>query len=219
VTDTLWCPTCGAEYVSGVERCADCGADLTGRPTADQAPPPAPPAGADHAGSEDDDAGPDDAGPDHDEMVYEVGPERGQLEMVLERDGVPHAWEGDDLVVPAAAEEQVDALIDEVAEAGELEAEEDNGDDEATYSLVSELFVAADRLAHDPTDQSVREGYVRAMTPVQGLGAPFGVDGGEWAALHRQAAAVLALVEDGPEDGPAVGGAARALAEDLRRLV
>ena len=54
----------------------------------------------------------------HEELIYELvewSPEmRNELSLVLEREEIAHEWEGDDLVVAAAVERQVDGLIDQM---------------------------------------------------------------------------------------------------------
>src|SRR4051812_30534022 len=81
-------------------------------------------------------------GNDHEELVYELiewSPElRQQLALVLEREGIPYEWDGDDLAVPAAHEQEVDALIDQMEQADPLTAAPAADDDEANYEIVSD---------------------------------------------------------------------------------
>ena len=56
---------------------------------------------------------------DHDELVYELpewsDEQRGELALVLDRENIPYQWEGGtDLIVAAADEDRVDALLDEI---------------------------------------------------------------------------------------------------------
>jgi hypothetical protein len=86
---TRWCRNCGAEYVSGVEVCVDCGAELFDSPV-----PPV----------------------DHDTITYDFADwtdgQRRVLELLLGSAEVPFSWEGAELVVPRVAEEQVNELLE-----------------------------------------------------------------------------------------------------------
>src|SRR5438552_12188664 len=77
----------------------------------------------------------------HEELIYELvdwSPEmRNELSLVLEREEIAHEWEGDDLVVAAAVETQVDVLIDQIEQGDELPAAPEDVDDEAEYNLLS----------------------------------------------------------------------------------
>lgn len=198
VIDTRWCPACGAEYTSEVESCADCGVGLV------DTPPMA-----------------DDAR-NHDELIYELvdwSPEmRNQLSLVLEREGVAHEWEGHDLVVAAAVEEQVDSFIDQVEQGDELPAEAEDVDDEAEYNLLSDLFVAADRLGNDPSDLALCGDLVDAAGPARSMATPFGVDDVAWNRVLAQTAAVVDAIEAEAEDS-VVGERARSLSDLLRGYV
>lgn len=95
---TKWCPNCGSEYIASVERCPDCDLPLVAKdPEADD-----PEVASDRAG----------------QVEYELHEwaveSRVMLEQLLEGAGIPRAWEGTDLVVPAVCEAQVDELIEQV---------------------------------------------------------------------------------------------------------
>lgn len=86
-----WCPNCRAEYREGFDTCTDCGVALV-----DERPPE-----PDHDDARIDVAGWDDA-------------QREGMELRLVTAGIPHAWEGDLLVVPHAQLGEVEEMIDEV---------------------------------------------------------------------------------------------------------
>jgi hypothetical protein len=131
------CPACGAEYEEWTPRCAQC-----------EAPLPAPR----------DAVNPLDL-PDEERVVYEMGVWPLDLQAsaaeALAESGVPHAWDGTDLVVPLVHEAHVDALLDSIeAEAGLTEAADEEGgaavndpDAELVYDLDDWDAEARDRLA------------------------------------------------------------------------
>lgn len=90
-----WCPTCGAEYLPGVDVCSDCRVPLADSPPV----PPVP--------------------PDHDVVAYDMADwapsQRRMLELLLVGADIPYSWEdGVDLVVPRALEGTVDELVEQV---------------------------------------------------------------------------------------------------------
>jgi uncharacterized RDD family membrane protein YckC len=100
----LWCPSCGAEYRPGFERCADCQVALV---TASALPAP--------------------VVVDHDVVEYDLGDwdhdQRAALALLLGGRAISHGWRGPVLTVPKAREADTDELIDEIDEkaAGSLD--------------------------------------------------------------------------------------------------
>src|SRR5438045_818564 len=158
----------------------------------------------------------------HEELIYELvewSPEmRNQLSLVLEREEVAHEWEGDDLVVAAAVETQVDGLIDQIEQGDELPAAPEDVDDEADYNLLSDLFVAADRLANDPSDLALCGDVVDAAGPARTMPVPFGVDETAWRMIQQHTSSLVDAIEvEEPDD--VVGERARILSDLLRAYV
>ncbi len=163
-----------------------------------------------------------------DEVEYDLAewevPERSAATTALVEVDIPYRWEQAlVLVVPAVAETEVDQLLDELDEV-EVEdapagagADDTDGGAEAQQAM-GDLFVAADRLQHEPTDSRmivealVAEGVVSASLP------PYGVERPVWRNIQALAATLAAdLEETANEDTVAAG--ARALREYLRDLV
>jgi hypothetical protein len=190
---TRYCPSCGAEYLDSVQTCADCSVPLQD----------APPAAAAEDG-------------DHEVLVYELNtwePERrAQLEVVLTQQGIPYQWEDTDLLVPAAEEERVDALLDEIEfpEALPVDADVDEDvDDEATYKVMSDLFVIADRIAEAKTvDLAVAGDFIEAAAAAEDTPAPFGVDERTWQQVKRLAGEISERLEEEGEDNAVIAEAA-----------
>lgn len=189
---TSSCPGCGAEYQAGAEVCAECGVLLG-----------------------------DDA------LVYEMEgweeSERATLGEMLTADGIPHRWEGDDLLVPEEHEAGVDAVMDRIDFPEALEAveavEADDLDDEAVYAVMSNLFVAADRLAHErEVDVEMAADLVSASAAASAAPPPYGVDKPAWTRVQRLAEGIVAALEAEAEDETIVREAA-SLRDLLRHYV
>lgn len=115
----LVCPVCGSEYLGWVTRCSSCGVALV------------PPAEAPN---------PLDL-PEEDQVVYEMGAwpldQQAEAAAALAESGIPHAFDGSDLVVHVDHEEAVDAMLDAIeAEAGPFDVQPVSDDaGELAYTL------------------------------------------------------------------------------------
>lgn len=160
---------------------------------------------------------------DHDVLVYELGEwtadERARLGLLLEGEGIPHQWDGDDLLVPDAEESRVDAVLDQVEFPDQLDAVDEDGDDEEHYMVLSDLFVEIDRLANATTAEvELAAEVIAAVTAALAIPRPFGIDEPDWADVRRRAAAVAeALQTESDDDG--IIADANMLRDLLRRYV
>jgi hypothetical protein len=121
--------------------------------------------------------------------------------LLLDGQGIPHSWEGTDLVIPEADEQAVEPLFDQVdhSAASQLAEAPEDADDEREYQTLSELFGAADRLTGDPADKTKRRGYLDAAAAVAGSNAPFGVSDQDWWQVKTRAQAVSDSIELGAD--------------------
>jgi len=166
-----------------------------------------------------------DAGPGDDPLVYELEgwelDERTALGLLLEGAGIAYAWEGDDLLVPAEAEEEVDELLDRIECPDALEAvEDDDGtDDEAAYAVMSDLYVAVDRLAGVASiDVAAAAELAAAADAALAAPAPYGVVPGQWQKVQQLAAGVVEAI-DAQADDDVVRREVAALRDLLRPMV
>jgi hypothetical protein len=189
---TRYCPSCGAEYLDGVEQCADCSVPLQGAPPSQ----------------------PSDKDGEHEVLVYELNTwapdQRSQLEVTLAEAGIPYQWEDTDLLVPAAMEARVDELLDDI-EFPEPLADDapDDADDEAVYQVMSDLFVIADRLAEGKSvDLAVAGDFIEASAAAQETAAPFGVDERTWKQVTKLAGEIAEKLEEEADDDAVIAEAA-----------
>ncbi|MCU0271476.1 MAG: hypothetical protein MUF83_22930 [Acidimicrobiales bacterium] len=301
---TKTCPTCGAQYLAAVQVCPDCDVELTVEPTYDE-----------YVEDDDeildaeivevvedddgDDEQPDEGGARAGELAYELHEwaveSRQMLQALLAGADIPFAWQGTDLVVPAAFEERVDELVEQVEvttlptldpdadklaydlddwddvrqerlfgaldEAGipweldvegslvvlevdgdrveelidavefpdalevdeqDADADEDLDDDlvgiEAA-DVLSEVFVAADRLKNNPRDADGVLSIVDHAGLMERLGLPFGFGSSQWEELVSATTALRDLIEGERTQDDEIADAARSLRDLLRPLV
>ena len=214
---TNFCPSCGAEYLAGVLECADCHVPLGGdatTPTETVTAPTTTPAMATELSSD-----------GSEEVVFDLADwgtdDRMQLERLLTGEGITHRWEVvSDLVVFEKDADVVEGLLDDVEAAGDapplpaIDDEADDGNDEANYAVMSDLFVAADVLQKDASDAANAGEFFVAAEAVASTPAPFGIDRLEWQQVQELAASIAAALESDADDDVISGDAAM-----LRKLL
>jgi hypothetical protein len=205
----LSCRLCGAELPSVVkgewfdtrERCVECGVAPVDPPAA--------------------------LAPSGEDVEYRLDEwpagDRRAVTSALAEAGVPYRWEPDlVLVVPASAASQVNRLIEEVESASpadDLAAEVGLDGGEEAQEAMAELFVAADRLAHAPSDPALAAELTALAQAVNASLPPFGVDQGVWRGIRQLAAAAAASTAEETLDEERVSAEAKALRDVLRTLV
>jgi len=206
------CPFCGAEYALTEARCWECKVAL-----------------------------PEDSAPTLlaedavDEVLYELDDwpvaTRVQLTSTLAERGIPSRWEpGLTFAVRELDDEAAEAALDELEEAGSDDDEEEGGpgdgddpDDAAdggavAQAAMADLFVAADRLMHEPGDEVVGAELGVAADIVAESPAPFGIEAQLWAKVRDLSAVVCGHLD--ADAAPAVVSEdARILREVLRPYV
>ncbi len=160
---TIWyCPTCGYEVRGRGGRCHNCKEPLIESSLDELA-----------------------EGEAEDEVGYNLDEwedaARGELIEALIAGGYRHRFEGDELVVAAEDEDDVDHLIAHLGAAGELGDSSDPGPGE----VLTRLSDAARRLVVDPTDMVADGDLAEAAAGVFAIDAVWGVDDETWAAVGR----------------------------------
>lgn len=158
--------------------------------------------------------------PDAETLSYEVegwaADEQSAFSDLLVRLGIPHEFDAEgDLVVRIADEEAVEAAMDSF-QAGADERPELEGLD--ANALLSEMFVACDRLRRQARDLSGIESIVALAPALAGHRPPFGIESQLWNALGDRASALVDLLATGDPDSTVVSEEAGQLSEVLRQL-
>ena len=136
--------------------------------------------------------------------VYEVSEwPMDQLSVLLSalgEAGIPHEFDIEgDLAVLAEDEERVEELLDTLDFAPEsaLDAGEGDPDDGIeTAEILSDLFVACDRLQNDASDHAGVLGGVSAVDRLEGRPLPFGFGPALWNDIVAKAVALRSDIED-----------------------
>lgn len=158
--------------------------------------------------------------------------QRAELSAALSQAAIEHAWdEHGELVVLDEDEVRVDAMIDAI-EQGEGTAsidgyggDFDDGGDAAmvggldAQDVLSELFVASDRLMHDPLDHEGVLSLVDAARMAKALALPYGFAPAVWDDLLSQVDALAELLNRDDVDDEAVMDVATNLRTMLRQWV
>jgi hypothetical protein len=156
--------------------------------------------------------------------------DRSTLTEALVEAEIPHRWDATTIVVAADAEEDVDALLDAI-EAGELGPVDDGGVNEPPDGALSEIFLAADRLAKDPFDAKARRTLIDLNPLLDPKHPPYALAPRVWTQTVAAVDAIVVRIEADAAGGDVVdepvGDDGRmqessdviGLAQDLRSVV
>tara|TARA_B110000438_G_scaffold291907_1_gene329498 strand:+ start:546 stop:1295 length:750 start_codon:yes stop_codon:yes gene_type:complete len=153
-------------------------------------------------------------------VIYETtgwgDSERNAFGDLLGRLGVPHEFnEESDLVVQAVDEEAVETALDTFQLMND-ERPELMGLDANT--LLTEAFVACDRLRRDPRDDAGVGELLRLGPVLVGHRSPFGIDVAQWDEIGNKAESLIEILSEGSADQESTSLLAGELAEILRSL-
>jgi len=170
---------------------------------------------------------------DAEQVSYDLGDwddaRRAQLTETLITASIEHAWdEHGELVVLEDDEERVDAIVDGI-EFPESLAVDDAEEEAAEVALaadgldpqdvLSELFLSADRLMHDPLDHEGVLSLVDAARLAETLPLPYGFAPPVWNDLVTQAQGLRAALEKDDVDDEQIIEQATRLRTTLRNFV
>jgi hypothetical protein len=160
-TSIWYCPTCGYEVRGRGGKCHNCKEPLVESSLEELA-----------------------EGESDDEVGYNLDEwddaARGELIAVLIERGYKHRFEGDELVVAAEDEDDVDRLIARLGTEGQGDI-----DDTGPGEVLTKLNDAARRLEVDPTDMIADGDLAEAAAGVFAIDVVWGVDEETWAAIGR----------------------------------
>lgn len=123
-----------------------------------------------------------------------------------------------DLLVREADEERVEVVIDDLL-AREEEADFEEMDGLEVNRLLSDLFMACDRLRRDPRDFDGLRGVMAHARRVATVRTPFGFAAPSWRNLRTAAGDLLAMVEDEDSDTEDLRELAHRMSDTLRMLI
>ena len=123
-----------------------------------------------------------------------------------------------DLLVREADEERVDVVIDDLL-AREEEADFEEMDGLEVNSLLSDLFMACDRLRRDPRDFDGLRGVMAHARRLARVRTPFGFAAPSWRNLRTAAGDLVAMVEDEESDEDDLRELAHRMSDTLRMLI
>jgi hypothetical protein len=167
--------------------------------------------------------------PEADKLVFEVN-DWSSEQLAALTDGLGDqgiAYEFDvegDLVVLASAEDEVEALLDGI-EFGPVVSADRSGDSDdlddglETASILSDLFVACDRLRKSATDHEGVLGVVSAAERLDGRPLPFGYVPSVWKDLQSRAGRLRDELDADDTEDEELEDQARELWVRLRQLV
>ena len=122
------CPVCNAEYLPWVQRCSDCGVALV-EPAEAQNPLEL---------------------PEDEQVVYELGgwplDKQAAVAEAMAESGIPHAWDGAELVIHVDHEAEVDVIVEAIEDPDAAAAADDSNQDEVLYDLTDWPVGERDRL-------------------------------------------------------------------------
>lgn len=160
--------------------------------------------------------------PDQEKVAYDLSlwdaQNREWLFSVLADEAVPFGVEDDELFVHAIDEVRVDELIESL-----IHPVADEGDAapaaEAAPQVMGDLFVAADRLVHDPADHEGTLALIDAIRAAGPAGPPYGMDKVWWEGVLGNADELTVLLDSASRDDEAIIERATALRDGLRPYV
>lgn len=133
----------------------------------------------------------------------------------LAAEEIPYGLDGDELLVGSGDEARVDEIVEALTTPGAILTT----GGPASFEAMSELFVAADELSHDPDDAGAIASLVQGARAAAGATAPYGMEPGWWDGVVARAGALADLLESPSPDDDQVVDLASALRAELRPYI
>ena len=138
-----------------------------------------------------------------------------QLLDVLSAEESPYGLDGDELLVASSDEARVDEIVDVITTPGATL----RLGGPASFEAMSELFVAADVLSKDPTDNGATSSLVAGARAAAQSTAPYGMEPAWWDGVVARAGALADLVAGLDPDHDQIADLASALRNELRPVI
>jgi hypothetical protein len=133
---------------------------------------------------------------------------------MLESESIAYRIDGDEIFVEGADEERVDELVTVILDPDAVVTAPEGGGD-----VMSEMFVAADRLRHDPDDHAGAKALAEAASRAETQGPPYGMDPKWWAGIVEQAEQIAGILAAPVSEDEHVRELADGLRDALRPYV
>jgi hypothetical protein len=136
-----------------------------------------------------------------DKLAYDLeeisDDELSALLAALVAQGIPHRMSVDyELFVHDSDEDAVEAIFDAIENPDELDAQPDGPDGLEVMRILSDLFVASDRLYKDGRNPDGIIGFFDAADEIVAMSAPYGFSETGWEAIAEAATEVRRRLED-----------------------
>lgn len=136
--------------------------------------------------------------------------ERDELSEMLTEFNIAYRWEGDVLLVPTTAEDEVDKFLDDLETGGVVIVDVDSTPPASTETLRT-LFNVAQRLQRNPLDRDGKTLLTVLLEDIESHSAPRGVPASVWRQAIDVANQIAAAIADGnqPDEATAIDLAGR----------
>lgn len=133
----------------------------------------------------------------------------------LATESIPYELDGDEMLIAALDEARVDEIVAALTTPGVTLT----AGGPASFEAMSELFIAADELSHDPDDKGASSSLVRGARAAAGASPPYGMEAGWWDGVVARAGALADLVESPSADRDHLVELASGLRNELRPFI
>ncbi len=144
---------------------------------------------------------------------------------------IPHRWDGTTVLVAQDAEDAVDDLLDAIESGALMSTDPDSSESQAPDGALSDIFLAANKLAKDPFDAKARNAMIDMIDMIDPKHPPYALAPRMWSQVVSGVGGIvdriMADAEGDRVDDEAIDEAGRleessdviGLAQSLRELV
>lgn len=107
---------------------------------------------------------------------------------------IPHRWDGTTVVIAQDAEDAVDDLLDAIESGALMSADPDATDSHAPDGALSDIFLAANKLAKDPFDVKSRNTMIAMNEQIDAKHPPYAFAPRSWAQVVEGVGNIVARI-------------------------